>query len=131
MTFGNSLRLRVIILEAQRSPLPGRRLPRLDQGQEPLPAAVISTPFKRPGGDVHVGTIGIRSGNPTETDQWGWRCGFYPGSNPGECKSGTAASFDAARSAFEAAWPAMTNPGPSLRKYIIGAAHQYQLVKQI
>jgi hypothetical protein len=23
-----------------------------------------------------------------------WRCGFYPGSRPGECTSGTAASFE-------------------------------------
>ena len=55
-------------------------------------------------GDVHVGTIGLRSGNPTTTDPWSWHCGFYPGSNPGEGTSGTAASFWEARSAFEAAW---------------------------
>lgn len=30
---------------------------------------------------------------------------FYPGSNPGECISGTATTFDQARAAFEAAWP--------------------------
>jgi hypothetical protein len=28
----------------------------------------------------------------------------YPGSRPGECTTGTAASFEAARSAFLAAW---------------------------
>jgi len=33
--------------------------------------------------------------------QWGWRCGFYPGSNPVECTSGTAATFDHARADFE------------------------------
>jgi hypothetical protein len=55
-------------------------------------------------GDVHVGTIGLRSGNPTTTDPWSWRCGFYPGSEPGECTSGAAASFWEARAAFEAAW---------------------------
>jgi hypothetical protein len=55
-------------------------------------------------GDVHVGTIALRNGNPSDTDQWGWRCGFYPGSHPGECTSGTAATFDQARAAFEAAW---------------------------
>jgi hypothetical protein len=55
-------------------------------------------------GDIHVGSIAERSGNPVGTDQWSWRCGFYPGSNPGEASYGTAASFDAARIAFEAAW---------------------------
>jgi hypothetical protein len=54
--------------------------------------------------DVHVGTIGLRSGNPSDTDQWQWRCGFYPGSGPGDCTSGTAATFDQARADFEAAW---------------------------
>jgi hypothetical protein len=55
-------------------------------------------------GDVHVGTIGLRSGNPTTTDPWEWRCGMYPGSNPGDCTSGSAATFWEARNAFEAAW---------------------------
>ena len=55
-------------------------------------------------GDVRVGAITMRTGNPTATDPWGWRCGFYPGSRPGECSSGTAATFDQARAAFEAAW---------------------------
>jgi hypothetical protein len=35
-------------------------------------------------GDVQVGTIGIRAGVPVDVDQWGWSCGFYPGSHPGE-----------------------------------------------
>jgi hypothetical protein len=26
--------------------------------------------------DVCVGTIALRSGNPADTDQWGWSCGF-------------------------------------------------------
>jgi hypothetical protein len=30
-------------------------------------------------GDVHVGTIAIRSGNPHDEDPWEWYCGFYPG----------------------------------------------------
>ena len=55
-------------------------------------------------GDVRVGTIAVRSGNPTDTDPWGWRCGFYPGSHPRECTSGTAATFDQARAEFEEAW---------------------------
>jgi hypothetical protein len=45
-----------------------------------------------------------RVGNPHDTEQWEWRCGFYPGSRPGECQHGTAASFDEARRDFEAAW---------------------------
>jgi hypothetical protein len=56
-------------------------------------------------GDVRVGTIAMRSGNPADTDPWGWRCGFYPGSHPPrEHHSGTAATFDQARADFEAAW---------------------------
>jgi hypothetical protein len=43
-------------------------------------------------GDVHVGTIGMRSGNPTGGDRWSWHCGFYPGSNPGDESHGTAAT---------------------------------------
>ena len=35
-------------------------------------------------GDVPVGTIAERTGNPHDTDQWEWSCGFYPGSGPGE-----------------------------------------------
>jgi hypothetical protein len=35
--------------------------------------------------NTHVGTIAIRTGNPTTTDPWSW--GFYPGLNPGECTS--------------------------------------------
>jgi hypothetical protein len=46
----------------------------------------------------------MRSGNPTGGDQWTWRCGFYPGSNPGDAASGTTTNFDAARAAFESAW---------------------------
>jgi hypothetical protein len=54
--------------------------------------------------DVHVGTIAIRTGNPHDTVPWEWRCGFYPGSRPGECRSGIAETFDEARDKFEAAW---------------------------
>jgi len=42
--------------------------------------------------------------NPRDTEQWEWRCGFYPGSFPGECQHGTAATFDEARAGFEKAW---------------------------
>jgi len=53
---------------------------------------------------VHAGTIAIRSGNPHDEDPWEWNCGFYPGSHPGDCTNGTAATFDEARADFEAAW---------------------------
>ena len=55
-------------------------------------------------GDVHVGTIAVRSGIPHDQPQWGWRCGFYPGSLPSECTTGTAVTFEQARAAFEGAW---------------------------
>jgi hypothetical protein len=53
---------------------------------------------------VRVGVIAIRSGNPTTTEPWEWRCGFYPGGDPGECTYGTADTFEQARAEFEAAW---------------------------
>jgi hypothetical protein len=55
-------------------------------------------------GDVRVGSIAIRSGVPHDKDPWGWICGFYPGSRPGEHRDGTAATFDQARAGFEEAW---------------------------
>jgi hypothetical protein len=73
-----------------------------------LPAAAFLTHIKRPWliyfGDVLVGRIMRSVGNPGAAPKWEWRCGFYPGSDPGECKNGTAATFDKARAAFEAAW---------------------------
>jgi hypothetical protein len=54
-------------------------------------------------GDVHVGMIAIRTGSPHDEDPWGWSCGFYPGSHPGEHQNGTAATFDLARADFERA----------------------------
>ena len=41
-------------------------------------------------GDVHVGTIGIRSGVAFDKDQWGWSCGFYPGCDPGQHTNGSS-----------------------------------------
>jgi hypothetical protein len=35
-------------------------------------------------GDVHVGTIARRVGIRPSGRAWGWICGFYPGSEPGE-----------------------------------------------
>jgi hypothetical protein len=55
-------------------------------------------------GDVCVGTIARRTGCPPDVDQWEWGCGFYPGTEPGQGESGTAADFEAARVEFEAAW---------------------------
>ncbi len=55
-------------------------------------------------GDVHVGTIAIRTGCPADVDQWEWSCGFYPGSHPGEHQYATAETFDQARTEFETAW---------------------------
>jgi len=54
--------------------------------------------------DVRVGTIGVRAGVPVHADQWGWSIGFYPGMEPGTWRSGIAATFEAAREAFETAW---------------------------
>jgi hypothetical protein len=55
-------------------------------------------------GDVCVGTIARRSGCPADVDQWEWGCGFYPGTEPGQGESGTAADFEASRVEFKAAW---------------------------
>ena len=55
-------------------------------------------------GDVHVGTIAERVGNPHDTDQWEWNCGFYPGSESGEYQSDIAATFAEARADFERTW---------------------------
>jgi hypothetical protein len=50
--------------------------------------------------DVQVGSIGIRAGVPVDVDQWGWSCGFQPLRRV----DGIAASFEIAKSEFEAAW---------------------------
>jgi hypothetical protein len=55
-------------------------------------------------GDVQAGTIVMRVGNPHDTDQWEWICGFYRESKPGEIQSGTSATFDEARAEFGSAW---------------------------
>jgi hypothetical protein len=54
-------------------------------------------------GDVHAGMISQCVGNPGAAAKWQWCCGFYPGSRPGECTNCTAATFQDAREAFEAA----------------------------
>jgi hypothetical protein len=53
---------------------------------------------------VHVGTIAKAVGNPGAAESWTWQCGFCPGSDPGDHRSGSAPTFDAARAAFDAAW---------------------------
>ena len=57
-------------------------------------------------GDVRVGTITERAGVPHDVGQWGWQCGFYPLTHRGKHAEGVAATFDAARKMFEAAWKA-------------------------
>jgi hypothetical protein len=63
-------------------------------------------------GDVHVGTIAERVGNPHDTDPWEWNCGFYPGSHPGEHQSDTTATFDDARADFETRVPGVFVEAP-------------------
>ena len=55
-------------------------------------------------GDVHVGTIAECVANPGAAPRWQWNCGFYPGSRPDECSSGTSETFEQARATFETAW---------------------------
>jgi hypothetical protein len=47
-------------------------------------------------GDVRVGTIAKHVGIPNDKPRWAWSCGFYPGSDPGEHETGSAATFDQA-----------------------------------
>jgi hypothetical protein len=54
-------------------------------------------------GDVHVGTIAERVGNPHDTDPWERSCGFCPGSHPGEHQSDITATFEEAR-AISSTW---------------------------
>jgi hypothetical protein len=55
-------------------------------------------------GDVRVGTVARRVGQPHDEDPWEWDCSFYPGSEPGEQTRGTAATFEHARADFEVDW---------------------------
>src|SRR5260370_35366577 len=86
----------------------GALRPRFDGPCRSPPAVVVLKPARNAGmstmTNAHVGSIAIRSGNPESTDPWQWHCGFYPGSRPGECTSGTAVTFGQARAAFESAW---------------------------
>jgi hypothetical protein len=55
-------------------------------------------------GDVRVGHISQRAGAPPQAPQWQWRCGFYPGCDPGQSTTGTGDTFEEARADFEMAW---------------------------
>jgi hypothetical protein len=93
--------------DGRRGPLAGRFAQRFNRG---MPALTRKRVNDRPVtwhvhyAGVRVGVIVERSGAPPSSDQWEWHCGFYPGSNPGDDRHGTAATFEAARAAFEAAW---------------------------
>jgi hypothetical protein len=52
-------------------------------------------------GDVHAGTLAIRTGNSNDTDAWKWRCGLPSRIPQGEGRTGTAASLGEARAGFE------------------------------
>jgi hypothetical protein len=53
-----------------------------------------------------------------------WHCGFYPGSHPGEHQNGIAATFDQARSDFEAAWEVfLANRTQSTSRAIVSRGH--------
>ncbi len=55
-------------------------------------------------GDICAGWIAKAIGMPNAQNDWTWSAGFYPGSGPGEIRSGCADTFEAARIAFERAW---------------------------
>jgi hypothetical protein len=70
--------------------------------------------------DINVGFIGERAGVPVDVDQWAWSCGFYPGLEPGQYRTGTAATFEEARAGFDADWKAL------LPKIAEGAFGEYR-----
>ena len=49
----------------------------------------------------HGDPIAKRVGIPNDKPRWGWTCGFYPGSHPGE---GAAETLDQAKADFEKGW---------------------------
>jgi hypothetical protein len=55
-------------------------------------------------GDVQVGTIKTRSGNTWNTPSWECAADSIRAAILGECASGTAATFDLARTDFGRAW---------------------------
>jgi hypothetical protein len=75
-------------------------MPKLTRRQSPDRADCWHIYF----GDIHVGTLAKSNSIPNAEPKWQWLCGFYPGSEPGEQRGGTEATFDEAREAFGAAW---------------------------
>jgi hypothetical protein len=69
-------------------------------------------------GDVRVGTIARRVGNPFDTDPWEWTCEFYSRSHPTrECTNGTSETFDQALADFDATWRVFkAHRGPIFRR---------------
>ena len=55
-------------------------------------------------GDVLAGSVARTVGAPSNGEVWHWHCGFYPGSDPGECNRGSAGSLDEARAQFAGEW---------------------------
>jgi hypothetical protein len=75
--------------------------------------------------DVEVGQIEKVEGLPRVGVTWHWRCGFYPGCEPGEIRGGDAATFEEARTAFETAWRVV--PVPANRSRFPGLARSARL----
>lgn len=63
-------------------------------------------------GNVRVGHIAERVGNPTGMPHWQRSCGFNRGNHPREWTGCTAASFEEARRTFEAAWQVFLGNAP-------------------
>jgi hypothetical protein len=97
-----------------RPATPWRRKPRgwapgtLRQDRATSPVTVIPTTAGEAWlihyADVEVEQIEKIEVLPHVGVTWHWRCGFYPGCEPGEIRGGDAATFEEARAAFEAAW---------------------------
>ena len=81
--------------------LPDAQMPQLTRRRDPNTTQETWGVYY---GDVQVGTIAERAGNPAGSPRWQWACDFYPGSHPSEHAKGTAETFDQARGAFEIAW---------------------------
>lgn len=59
-------------------------------------------------GDICAGWI-AKAATVNAASVWNWSAGFYPGSGPGEIRSGTANSFEEAKAKFERAWLAFAS----------------------
>jgi hypothetical protein len=92
----------------KRGAIAGPPLPRFNGACPSSPAAAHSNPLTNAGMSITVtrtsARFALRAGMPPGEDPWDWNCGFYPGSHPGECTDGTAATFKRARADFEKAW---------------------------